>query len=238
MKNTARTLFPAIAADRDRRWEQRRRLRDGVPSLARQLPPVVAAGPFEGMRLPNDRIEEIDAPVPKLLGLYEQELHPVLETAILERRPFVDIGSADGYYAVGMATRGIPTTAYDIARSARQLAQHVAHLNDVTYEQRGAFTPPPPIGAFVLCDIEGAERDLFTSPFPYVSCRLLIEVHDHIRPGTAAYLRKTFAVTHNVTRIDQRPRERPAALEGWERWETAVSEYRADEVHWLHLEPR
>ena len=44
--------------------------------------------------------------IPKLLGVYERELNPYIEQACALNFPLiVDVGAAEGYYAVGMALR-------------------------------------------------------------------------------------------------------------------------------------
>src|SRR5580658_7783427 len=64
----------------------------------------VHSGPFHGMRYINRAIGS--AYIPKLLGIYEKELHAVVERACsLDFSLILDIGSAEGYYAVGMALR-------------------------------------------------------------------------------------------------------------------------------------
>ena len=64
----------------------------------------VLSGPFAGMAmLPESSWGDGDL-APKLLGCYEAELHPAIAKAI-SRKPknIVNIGCAEGYYAVGMA---------------------------------------------------------------------------------------------------------------------------------------
>jgi methylase of polypeptide subunit release factors len=62
--------------------------------------------------------------VPKLLGSYEAELHPVLDQVIRNNyETIIDVGCAEGYYAVGLAL-SLPTThvhAFDIDSRAREL---------------------------------------------------------------------------------------------------------------------
>jgi len=55
---------------------------------------VVRSGPFQGMKYTSKSAGSVL--IPKLLGIYERELHPVLEYAI--SHPFqviVDIGAAE-----------------------------------------------------------------------------------------------------------------------------------------------
>ena len=67
-------------------------------------PKQVSQGPFQGMRyLALAYCSEV---LPKLVGTYECELIPGIEAicqAGCDR--IVDIGAAEGYYAVGMALR-------------------------------------------------------------------------------------------------------------------------------------
>ena len=62
----------------------------------------VTSGPFAGMRYIDASFGS--AYIPKLLGTYEQELSNVL-AGIIAKRPkaVVDVGAAEGYYAVGLA---------------------------------------------------------------------------------------------------------------------------------------
>src|SRR6267143_1703442 len=58
---------------------------------------AVVSGPFAGMKFNNKYLD-----LPKILGTYEIELHEVFDR--LRERNFhmvVDIGAAEGYYAVG-----------------------------------------------------------------------------------------------------------------------------------------
>ena len=64
----------------------------------------VLNGPFQGMNFHSAASE--GCLVPKLLGCYEQPLHPFLEAAFARDYDVVlNIGSAEGYYAVGLALR-------------------------------------------------------------------------------------------------------------------------------------
>lgn len=235
-KALARQIAPGFFADRARKHERRYRERLGIPDLARRLEPVVQAGPFAGLRYPPERFEDIDAPVAKLVGTYEQELHSVFEQA---QGPFYDVGSADGYYAVGMALRGHPVIAWDSSRSARDLCAEVARLNGVTIDQRGLYDGAPLTGGLMLCDIEGAEVELFSADVARGLPTVLIEVHEDNFPSAGEQLRAAFAATHQVRRIAQERRERPAAIAGWdtEDQNRAMAEFRPRAMHWLLFTP-
>ncbi len=104
----------------------------------------VMAGPFVGMRYIGDSCGS--AYLPKLLGMYERELDHCVDE-ICARRPavVVDIGAAEGYYAVGMAVRNPQTrvVAFETEpHGQRQLAE-MARINGVAdrVEVRGKCEP-------------------------------------------------------------------------------------------------
>ena len=169
-------------ASRARRYESKLRDAYGLP---------VIAGPFRGMRYPHD-LRGVDHALDKLLGSYESEIQPAIER-LLQEDVFVDLGSADGYYAVGAALRGCDVRAYDLAWNARRLARKIAHMNGVEIEQHRRARADFPDDAAVLCDIEGAEADFFT---PELCSRLtgpvVIETHEHYRPGVTDMLADRF----------------------------------------------
>jgi hypothetical protein len=126
MRETARALgrrlFPAWANERAIRYERMVRRSRGVPEAARKvstrLGSAVLGGPFEGMRLVPGFEERIASPILKLLGSYEQQLHRPIEVAIeMQLKTIANVGSADGYYATGLALRlpGAIVHAYDLA---------------------------------------------------------------------------------------------------------------------------
>jgi precorrin-6B methylase 2 len=215
---------------------------------------VVRAGPFAGMTYASGRLPDIDAAVAKLLGVYEQEIAWVFERALeLKVSTFVDVGCADGYYAVGMAHASpVATTyAYDLASSARQLCSATAAASRVLDRVRigKRFTIdaleslPLADGALVLCDIEGGEVELLDSRAAALLARsvVVVEVHEDDRPGAGARVQDAFRRTHDVRTVPQEARqEAPAALAAWlpEEQRRALEEHRGPLLHWLVLEPR
>jgi len=95
---------------------------------------IVQFGPFAGMRLPDESSWSGGDGSSKLLGCYEQELHSTVEKAIA-RQPevLINIGCAEGYYAVGLARR-LPTAqvfAFDTDEKAQSICRLAAQLNGV-----------------------------------------------------------------------------------------------------------
>ncbi|OYU16933.1 MAG: hypothetical protein CFE34_18355 [Rhodobacteraceae bacterium PARR1] len=175
---------------------------------------TVLSGPFQGMRY--DVAASEGAWAARLLGGYEASLAPVLETVIARGYPqILDIGCAEGYYAIGLARR-MPQArvyAHDINPAARALAAQSAVANGVADRVilGGAFGHPDfdlcqRARTFVLCDIEGAE-DALLDPVAapgLLSADILVEVHEGMKPGLMDRLAARFAPTHRVTRIGRR----------------------------------
>ena len=180
---------------------------------------MVASGPFKGMSYIRESAGSQWAP--KLLGTYEMELAPIME-AIIARPPVrvVDIGAAEGYYAVGLAWR-IPSTlviAFEAQETARKLLEDVATANGVAdhIEVRGHCSPEwlndslqGGTGTLVICDVEGAELQLLDPvKSPDLSyADVLVEAHPWGHERMAEMLRQRFRLTHSVREIHARPRD-------------------------------
>ncbi len=64
---------------------------------------IVVGGPFKGMRYHGEAV--CGAAAPKILGVYESELAPfLLRWSTVPFQHIIDVGAAEGYYAVGCAT--------------------------------------------------------------------------------------------------------------------------------------
>jgi hypothetical protein len=244
-------------ADRARRYERELRRRKGVTSVAERLlaggDPVVQAGPFAGLTYPPGRLPDVDAPIAKLLGVYEHEIAWVFERAIARNTStFIDVGCADGYYAVGMAHASPATTtfAYDISSSARELCAETAIASAVEGRVRIAkrfsidsLASLPASRALLLCDIEGGEVELLDMPIAtaLATSVVVVEVHEDSRAGASDLLRHAFACTHDAVTVPQVPRSsQPAQLAGWRASDQsrAVSESRGPRLHWIVFEPK
>jgi hypothetical protein len=239
-------MFPGWAADRAIRYERGVRDSAGVPAVARKVRERfgrhVLAGPFVGMELADGFEESVASPVLKLLGQYEPVFHQPLERAIsLRPQVVLNIGCADGYYAVGLARR-LPdarVAAFDLARAARRATERLADTNcaHVTVDGRCSFISDD-VG-LVVCDIEGGEDELL-APDRLRLAVVLVETHDGARPGVTDRLEGRFSATHDVERLKPRPVDETAIL-----WLTeaerkvALDEMRGDErQNWVAMWPR
>src|SRR5690242_19965508 len=88
--------------------------------------------PFKGMRYPESSLASRDG-ILILFGTYELEVHAIIEE-IAQRKyeQIIDVGSAEGYYAVGLARRmKIPVVAFDCEPRERRYLRQLAALNNV-----------------------------------------------------------------------------------------------------------
>ncbi len=179
----------------------------------------VLGGPFQGMQFVRQVSE--GCCVPKLLGCYEEELHPYVEQAIARDYPRVlNIGVAEGYYAVGLARR-LPRAevfAFDIDQNAQRTCAAVARENGVEGRVhvgglfRGEdFERYAGQRTLLVCDIEGAERELL-DPERYPALQrmdVIVELHDCLVPGLSRQITQRFSSSHDITLVKQGGRAQP-----------------------------
>lgn len=169
---------------------------------------LVQAGPFAGMEFMERSAEGCH--VPKLLGCYEEELHDFLRE--LPRRGYrtvLNIGCAEGYYAVGIK-RLLPQAAvfaYDIDPVARQACAELAARNGVSVEVGGEFAPAdferparPSGKVLVWCDIEGAEVELLdpAKAAALAGMDLVVELHPTATGHALDIVPPRFSATHDI----------------------------------------
>lgn len=197
-------LFPGQWANRRIRDEFGRRTRKG---------------PFTGLEYPDWAMTSVDLFAQKILGCFELELHAAIEAAIeVGPEQVVNIGTADGYYVVGLALRlpdaqvlGIEPEEWRVAQ-LRPIAEHngVAERVEILLEPCTAALLDEHLRdeALVICDCDGPEADILDPAMvPRLrTARLIVETHDLIVPGTAARLRAALTPTHDIEMIESRER--------------------------------
>lgn len=179
----------------------------------------VRAGPFTGLEYPSARSSG-SAIFPKIVGSYEQELHPVIDTLLTrDYETVVDIGAAEGYYAVGLARR-LPRArvhAFEMDPVARRLLLEFAQMNGVAdrISVHGRCDLPD-LAAFdlsgrplIVSDCEGAELSLLDpEAVPALThCDMVVELHSVRGTDPRALFRQRFQRTHEVTFIDVATRD-------------------------------
>jgi hypothetical protein len=201
---------------------------------------TVRRGPFQGLTYPADLVGRVDALVPKLIGSYEAELHPALER--LQTRSVVNIGSADGYYAVGLTRRGSSVRAFDSDRTARKVSTRLAEANGVALTTGGTVTPTTLghlAGELIVCDCEGCEATVL-NPDSLRDCSLIVELHDFVKPGVGDEVIQRFSATHEIEIVDQEarnPAEFPEVQE-LPHAALALEEGRPEPMRWAVMTPR
>lgn len=171
---------------------------------------TVLNGSFKGMRYPS-LISFGSEIYPKLIGSYEHEIYETIEYFCTQQySEVIDIGCAEGYYAIGFALR-MPTSrifAYDISCEARELCSGMAALNKV--EDRVAiksYCDAEELAGFeitkkglIICDTDGYEGKLFNERNikKLEKFDLLIETHDFIDKNISNNLKQLFSGSHHI----------------------------------------
>jgi hypothetical protein len=215
----------------------------------------VARGPFKGMTICEQSSWYGGSILQKLLGVYEQDLHQAIEKIIAFRPArIVNIGCAEGYYAVGLALRcsGVPILAIDSDRRAVDVCEAAAKANRVEAELLIECASELSASmrsirrnerAAVIVDCEGCERDFLSLDVSNMeSSVLLIEAHEFIQPGIESALNAKFSDTHSIEIILQGSRNpnEIAELQNVSedlRW-LAMSEGRPSAMRWMVAWPR
>jgi hypothetical protein len=217
--------------------------------LRRRYGTRILTGPFQGVKYGKDVV--YGAYAPKLVGIYEEELHSVIEKII--RRGYsivVNVGCGEGYYSVGLASR-MPDAvvyAFDTDSAAQHHCAELAKLNSVSkrVHVRG-FCSHRELqqlcgrNSVIICDCEGFEEALLDPDLvpQLASTDVLVELHEFIKPGITNTVLSRFRKTHALTLIDAKDRDpenypllrifRPP-----DRY-AAVDEHRPAAMQWAYL---
>ena len=217
----------------------------------------VASGPFQGMRYVKMAVGSCLPP--KILGTYEKELHAIVEAVKSESwHSIIDVGAAEGYYAIGLAREGnAPVIAFEMDRKGRELIEMMSHLNGVSDHVRifGECTPTLLADCLVhgtsqllIMDAEGAEEYLLADEvvehMPMTT--VLVEVHESPLRELSETLRNRFAASHRCGEFTSTVREMSDFTgPGWlaqialrKEWVlSSMDESRGGSMHWLVFTP-
>jgi Ribosomal protein L11 methyltransferase (PrmA) len=219
IKGAALSAFPELALKffsiRSRRTIEAQVRQVGLDRLAREVSRAtggtVAAGPFAGMRLDYELLPVHASP--KFLGTYEQELHRVVERAIqLHPKWVLNIGCAEGFYAIGLAIRLNDAQVFAADADPKALSATVKNA-----ELNGVSARVCPVGivrprqldqylktdaSLLVMDCEGAEFSLLDPANDPILLRTNIVVEIHGEFGTAQKIMQKFAHTHKIIEIN------------------------------------
>lgn len=196
-------------------WEQTRALMRPIDdSLFERFGYHVMTGPFTGMLISKHTKWDDGNQSAKLAGSYEFELRGAIET-IRKRKPetIVNVGCADGYYAVGFG-RLFPDSfiyAMDIDNDSLDQCEHNARVNGVRKLITVIGKPAPQDIALgegrhlFFIDVEGDELDLLNKDLCplLIDSDIVVECHDFWNPEDpiSAKLIKRFSNTHKVEMV-------------------------------------
>lgn len=255
LKRAAEILLPkrafvTVQSIRSRNYQMRLHKEWGVYQATQEMIDnyglTVLEGPFRGMRYPKRSLLNRDG-IPLLFGAYELELHPIIEEVASNRYDcIVDIGSAEGYYAVGLALRTKTLVyAFDCEPRERRYLRQMAQLNGVGDLIRiGSWCEPKVLSrlvtgrrCLVISDCEGFEFDLFNDECAAAvrASDLLIELHEC---GSEKELRNELLNRFHGTHINRIITFSPNNLGSSvpEKWQKFAREFRNSGQQWLYLQ--
>ncbi len=257
IKSAALRAFPEVALKvfsiRSRRIIETQVRRLGLDRVAREVSMatggMVAAGPFAGMRLDYELLPVHAAP--KFLGTYEQELHGAIERTIrLGPKYVLNVGCAEGFYAVGLAIRlnNAEVFAADADPKALRATAKNAELNGVSARVSPVGIVKPnglskylrADASLLVMDCEGAEFTLLDPKSDPILFRTNILVEVHPQFGDKQEIIQRFAHTHKISEFSPSIRTasdiRVNPIKGIDLLRAA--DERHDEKIWLYCETR
>ncbi len=215
---------------------------------------MVMHGPFKRMKYPE--LKAFGSTLfPKLLGSYEKELQPLIETLCLAAySEIVNIGCAEGYYAVGLAQRikHAKVFAYDLNREALAACANMAQINGVKERLITGMccdintikSIPFSQRALIVSDCEGDEKNLFADEIASLLSNhdMLIEIHGN---EIAQLLKSRFQSTHSIMFIpciDDLTKAKTYSfpeLDGYKLAERMIllAELRQNSIGWFFMTP-
>jgi hypothetical protein len=197
-----------------------------------------------------------------ILGIYEVAVCALLDHLRKTRRLFVDIGSADGLYGLGLVATGAFDRSFCFEADPEQQDRLAARASALGIAHQTGFAGAADANlavtlsdagfalgdTVILCDIEGAEFDLFDEPLlqSLSAAHVIIELHQWVAgpEGAASALEglvRRAGKHFHVRMIDDGLRDMRGLpiLQGWSDWDTWLlcSEGRGRLMSWLWLAP-
>ena len=154
----------------------------------------VAYGEFKGMRLNKNNFWSKNDLITYILSVYEKHvMNQLIKFSKLNNNVFIDIGAADGYFAVGMAySKSFKKVyAFEIETLARENLKKNAKdnfcENKIFINKEANFNSLKKIIdtdeiSTILIDIEGGEFELLTKDILNLvkKCMVIIELHPNL----------------------------------------------------------
>ncbi len=213
----------------------------------------VQSGPFAGMLLPREQAWNDGALCPQLLGCHEQELHEILELEIrylgtLAHPKIVNLGAAEGYYAIGLKRR-LPhaqVRAIDPELKCQRIIAEAAALNGVEIIAGGDLDEALDHPDLVFSDCESAETT-YLDPQRFVGLKnrkthFIVEVHNEPGIDRGRILVDRWHNTHHIVALTEGSRN-PSSYDvlyyshSFVRW-LSMCENRPCVMGWLVMVPK
>ena len=219
---------------------------------------VVANGPFAGMIMNSQIWGGLDINA-KILGTYESHvIDELIAISQANSGPFIDIGAADGFFAIGAVISGIAqeTYAFEVdASSRRSIAINAADNNlheqiqirEIANTQTISDVLKKEQKAKILIDIEGGEYELLDSDFldKISNCDVIVELHPNLvkhgikkQEELISRLQRHFYVEFFQKNILPTGSFPELANLSDDKRLLALSENRAFEMWWIKLNPK
>lgn len=218
----------------------------------------VVNGPFKGMGI--GFVAWGSAHAAKVIGTYEKELWPIIdEIKAIKFKHFIDIGAAEGYYAIGLPRLlgGFErVVAFETSLEARKMLLNnvkknnlesvvvikgKCECNNISEELTNGKL------SLIICDIEGGENELIDPEkiHELKNTYILVETHDFIINNVTKMIAARFLETHHIQKIDLLKRviaDFPASnfistcLHDWLKLRM-MGEGRNENMRWLWMKP-
>ena len=224
-----------------------------IDEIVLSLPYVVQDGPFRGMKYTCNSIWS--SKYPKLVGSYEFELQPIIHYLLKKKFDrVINVGSAEGYYAVGWAMMCKSSTiiAVDPLATAQRELLSLAKQNYVqnrisiyTWVSTRRLSHWIQGKTLILMDCEGSEIG-YLNPGQckkLINSDILVEIHDFDdHPNIGKQLVKRFILTHRISFIYQEQRNHsdfPTISEYDSNTQNyLLDEQRPNSVYWIYFESK
>ncbi len=219
---------------------------------------VVAYGPFANMTVNSQTWGDYDINA-KILGTYESHVIAELDAISQENHgPFIDIGAADGFFAIGAVLSGITKESYAFeidASSRRSIANNAfdnnvsgkIHIREVANTHTISDVLKKERKAKILIDIEGSEYDLLDFDFldEISKCDVIVELHPSLVEHGKEKQKQLISRLENYFYIEFFQKS-VLSTTGFPELEhlsddkrlLAFSENRAFEMWWMKLQPK
>lgn len=225
-----------------------------LPTVYHHTQGRVQTGPFQGMAIVPQYMWGDGDTAAKLMGVYEDELHASIESAIaVDPDIVINVGTAEGYYAIGAKMRTqAETIAVDLERRALDICMANASANNTNLEKYLLSITASDMQKMIqdrerpwlILDCEGYEEELLDKEqCPDLSRSwILAETHDVFRAGLTERICQRFSDSHNITVIFQQSKDPyqfawTAPLSDCDKW-ALIHEGRPVTSTWVWMSPK